>query len=729
MASGLIRKAVTKLGGIPSISGIKDRQTRDALNAIKQIIEVREGSTPKHNILDKVLTVRDLYDSNIVSINSVTGAIGGGSAVGGTTAPNLSVPPAPTGLVVTGALFNIILEWGDPFAAYSNHGYTEIWRSQTNDIGTAVKVATSQGSMHVDAVGYTGLTVYYWLRFVSNTDVAGPYNAVGGTAGGTGLIDGVDLTDSIITAQKIANGAVDLGGAKITGLLANLNLAQITDATKIADGLIGNTKLANLAVDATKLSDGSLELAKFASGLTPVEIVATLPVSGNTQGRTVLLTTDNKIYRYTGAAWTAAVPATDISGQITGTQITDNAITTPKISANAITANEIGANSIWSGSIQTGAVKATQISAGAVVAGKIATNAIIAGDGVIGNAAITTALIANLAVGSAQIANTAITSAKIGTAAIGTAAIQTGAITNALIGNLAVDDAKIANATISAAKIASINADVITAGTITGRTLRTAASGKRFEVSSGAGEAYLYDIDGVTVLCSLGLKVSGTDTIIGDYGHAAASQIAIRGRSNTNKGGYFSSISNIGAHGYSNTNTGVYGETGSSAGVQGRSFNGYGAKFGVVLGQPGASPLGNIVLEQLYTGSPNFAADKGTILTTGPDASNATLNFNKNGLSTGWGIIPHDNAQSTTGAPYTAINSTTVIPRGFYNYAVTDLTGSGFCFFEINVNGAWISTTMGSSYTIGFIWSDGTNVRIRSTNTFRTALFYYRKIA
>jgi len=110
------------------------------------------------------------------------------------------------------------------------------------------------------------------------------------------------------------------------------------------------------------------------------EIVATLPTTDLFEGRVVFLTTDDKLYRYTGAAWTTAVPAADISGtladaqiaalaaskitgqltdtqlaaiaaakvtgQITGTQITDGAITTAKLSAGSVTSNEIAANTI-----------------------------------------------------------------------------------------------------------------------------------------------------------------------------------------------------------------------------------------------------------------------------------------------------------------------------------------------------------------------------------------------
>lgn len=127
---------------------------------------------------------------------------------------------------------------------------------------------------------------------------------------------------------------------------------------------------------------GTLAATLFSTTVRPVEIVSTLPVSGNFQGRTVLLTTDNKIYRYTGTAWTAAVPTIDLTGQITETQISNLAISTPKIqalaveagniAAGAITTDKLDANSVTAGKIAAGEISATHIASKTITAEKIA---------------------------------------------------------------------------------------------------------------------------------------------------------------------------------------------------------------------------------------------------------------------------------------------------------------------------------------------------------------------
>lgn len=89
--------------------------------------------------------------------------------------------------------------------------------------------------------------------------------------------------------------------------------------------------------------------ADFASNIRPPEIVSALPGTGNWDGRLVVLTTDGKLYRYHLDAWTAAVEAVDISGQLTANQIAANAVTADKITANAIVAGHIATGAITAG--------------------------------------------------------------------------------------------------------------------------------------------------------------------------------------------------------------------------------------------------------------------------------------------------------------------------------------------------------------------------------------------
>lgn len=174
----------------------------------------------------------------------------------------------------------------------------------------------------------------------------------------------------------VTTGTIVIGTSTITWNL----FSQVTQIQ--AANIIGQ-------IVAAQVQDAAINTAKFAAGLTPVEIVGTLPSSGNFAGRTVFLTTNGKLYRFDGSSFTASVPATDMTGQITTTQITDNAISSPKISAGAITAGKIdagavtagtiAANAVTAGTISAGAVNTAELAAGAVNASKIAANTITAG--------------------------------------------------------------------------------------------------------------------------------------------------------------------------------------------------------------------------------------------------------------------------------------------------------------------------------------------------------------
>lgn len=229
-----------------------------------------------------------------------------------------------------------------------------------------------------------------------------------------------------------------------------------------------------------------------------IDIVSSLPASGDFTGQVVFLTTDNKLYRWTGSAWTAAVPAVDVTGQlsdsqlaalsatkitgqltdaqiaalatskltgqITATQITDGAISTPKLAAgsvttaklvaNAVTANEIASNTITASEIAAGAVTTSELAANAVTANEIAANSVTASE-IAANTITSNQIASNTITGNEIVANT-ITGGLLATASIITtsAQIDDGLITNAKIGNAAITTAKIGDAAVDTLQIA-----------------------------------------------------------------------------------------------------------------------------------------------------------------------------------------------------------------------------------------------------------------------------------
>ena len=219
-----------------------------------------------------------------------------------------------------------------------------------------------------------------------------------------------------------------------------------------------------------------LAQSQFFPGLRAIEIVAVLPVSFTNypNGTVVALTTDNKLYRSTGSAWTVAVPAADVTGQMTDaqlaaiaaakvtgqiitTQITDLAISTPKLAAGAVTAAKITANTITAAEIAALTITGAQIAAGAITAAKITAGTITANE-ILANS-LTTATLAAGAVTATELASNAVTAVKITAGAIVAGKIAVNAITaaGAEIADVTIGTAKIIDANVTTAKIASAN--------------------------------------------------------------------------------------------------------------------------------------------------------------------------------------------------------------------------------------------------------------------------------
>ncbi|AGB71727.1 MULTISPECIES: phage tail protein [Rhizobium] len=215
----------------------------------------------------------------------------------------------------------------------------------------------------------------------------------------SGAVISTKLADGAVTAAKLAQGAVEatslassikavevVSSLPTTGNVEGRQVFLTTDGklyryhngawtTAVAaidiNGTLNSVQIADSAITIDKLAANAVDATKFASGIRPVEIVASLPATSNVEGRMVYLTTDDKLYRYTGSAWTAATAAGDIAGQIVGTQISDGAISTPKLAAGVVTADKIAANSITAGQIAAGAIGAQQIAAKAITVDKL----------------------------------------------------------------------------------------------------------------------------------------------------------------------------------------------------------------------------------------------------------------------------------------------------------------------------------------------------------------------
>lgn len=222
--------AATVIPSLPTAPSTGDANLDQFLSALKQTVETWSGV--RGDGLDSAVTWRDLIDNQFATID-LTSTSGNGTSpsnVKPRQVVDMTPPPAPLNLTVSGALSTIILDWDTPL--YSNHAYTEIWRSGTNVIGTAERIGMAPGAVYADSVG-GGFTYYYWIRFVSTADVTGPYNSTDGTVGTTSLDPGymLDVLNGHISESQLAtslNSRINLidGPSTTIGTIPN-RLAQL----------------------------------------------------------------------------------------------------------------------------------------------------------------------------------------------------------------------------------------------------------------------------------------------------------------------------------------------------------------------------------------------------------------------------------------------------------------------------------------------------------------------
>lgn len=330
-------------------------------------------------------------------------------------------PAALTGLVILDGIGNTKLSWSQP--QDTDFAGVVIWASTTSDFtpSSGNQVAVTQGNYFTHIPATLGVLWYYKLA---------AYDDFGFNANGSGL--------NIVTgsATAISNNPGVPGGTTFPSSPADGDSFFRTDLN---------------ALFFYNSAAGKWE--RVGNGTGNAFPTNPAPVAGDL----FYLQSDGKLYRYTGTAWTAAVPAVDITGNLTSaqiasldaakltgsissTQITDGSISTPKLAAGAITTAKIASEAITAEKIQAYSIQAYNIATNAITAEKILANAITAGKIVSG------------AVEADKIAAGAITAGKIAAFAIETGKIAAGAITGD----------KISSNTITTGLL-SVNGSVVTA--------------------------------------------------------------------------------------------------------------------------------------------------------------------------------------------------------------------------------------------------------------------------
>jgi hypothetical protein len=155
---------------------------------------------------------------------------------------------------------------------------------------------------------------------------------------------------------KVFSGNTDVSSSFALSTLSNpqaLTVGYSSQTYSVTGGFDANEDTATLTIRATGSGaysgitlDKVFSLSKAKGGY---EIVATLPTTNLFEGRVVFLTTDDKLYRYNGTAWTKAVDGADIQAL----SVTTNALAAGSVTAAKIGVTELSAITAVIGTLRT----------------------------------------------------------------------------------------------------------------------------------------------------------------------------------------------------------------------------------------------------------------------------------------------------------------------------------------------------------------------------------------
>lgn len=468
----------TKLPAIVATPSSADPQLKKTLDSLIEVVQVLVGR--RGDPRDRAVTLRELIGSGLAeelldnpfNPNAGTGVVDFGPP---SALNDVTIPPAPTGLDASAAFTTSVVSWDSP--QFGNFAFAEVFRATSNDISNAVIADTTTASVWSDSVDYNQ-TFYYWVRFVSTSDVRGPF------AGSESATTAANIS-AVMTS--LSQTLADLPGY-------NLLATGTTAATIIKSSSQPSTRTNGDALQPNDIwfdtDDGQIYTRNSSNNAwvagrdaTLVSLFGSTSFTGSTL-TAAMATAQSDIVTVTNAQSSTASSLTSLTSTVGTNTSSISTLNTTTAShtgdINAMFVLQVSTESDGSKSAAgmvvgsnasdgSGAQSYVQFQADKFVVWNgnnastapfiVSSNTVFIKDAMIQDAAITTAKIASLAVDEARIASGAITNAKLGDASISTAKIQDAAITDAKILNAAVTNAKIANAAIDTAKVGSLFAN------------------------------------------------------------------------------------------------------------------------------------------------------------------------------------------------------------------------------------------------------------------------------
>lgn len=268
----IVSTTATDLPQIPAVPASSNQSVNNFLSSVKAWIEKAAG-----NEIAGFVSKRELANIGLLKRQD------DGTYIPANGVQSSSVPPVPTGLVATGASSVVILEWDSAGTLYANHGYTEIWAAQTDNFTVATMVGQSVSDMFAHSVS-NDATRYYWIRFVSDSGVQGPFASISGASALTGI--DTEMVIDLLTGTEGNKPFFYVSGPTVINGVT-IPVGTYIKSAYIHDAQVTNAKIANLAVDSAKIADAAIVNAKIAdAAITNAKISGVIQSSGYSPGNT-----------------------------------------------------------------------------------------------------------------------------------------------------------------------------------------------------------------------------------------------------------------------------------------------------------------------------------------------------------------------------------------------------------------------------------------------------------
>ena len=160
----------TKVPSIPVVPPALDPGLAKFLQAVKEVIQVREGN--KGDALDAAVTFRDLVDAGVAVSGVYKPNPNTSSIVSSPIITDTTPPPDPINVKVSPGISSVFVTWEFP-ADRANLSFVKIWRSADNLYSNAKIIGTGTGTFFTDYSIVEGQPYHYWLQSVSTSDVQG----------------------------------------------------------------------------------------------------------------------------------------------------------------------------------------------------------------------------------------------------------------------------------------------------------------------------------------------------------------------------------------------------------------------------------------------------------------------------------------------------------------------------------------------------------------------------